>query len=106
MNVHSCETETRTGKDGKERKLPEPSPQQQVGEFFEEKESPEPEKVEPKPEKPVFDQLKIQRQRAVKTCEALMREVDSLHDLLPNNRIRSTLSENCKSILQSLREWK
>ncbi len=52
------------------------------------------------------DRVKTQRQKTVKTVEALMRAFDDLHLLLPKQSVHKRSIDLCKGMLDTLDEWK
>jgi len=51
------------------------------------------------------DRIKTQRQKTVKTVEALMRAFDDLHTMLARPEHSEAIAD-CKKLLEIAREWK
>jgi len=88
---------------------PEPTPQQQVKDFFDDKpkQASEP---EPEPEQPTQrdrnEEFRLQRSKTIKTCESLLRAIDDLHTLLPRRQNQGVCIDQTKRILEVVRNWK
>jgi len=87
---------------------PEPTPQQQVKDFFgdkpEQASEPEPEPEQPK-QRDRNEEIRLQRSKTIKTCEALLRAIDDLHLMLPRRQKQDVCIDQTKRILEVLRSW-
>lgn len=82
----------------------ETQPQQDVSDFFG-KNSPETSTPRPR-ESQIKDMVGAKRQKAVKTCEALFREIDDLNEMVPDFDRHSQALSEAGSVLAIIREWK
>lgn len=88
----------------------EPTPQQQMKDFFEDKQEQASEsESQPEPEQPKQrdrnEEIRLQRSKTIKTCEALLRAIDDLHLMLPRRQKQDVCIDQAKRILEVLRSW-
>jgi len=87
---------------------PEPTPQQQVHDYFDDKtkrtSDPEPQPEQPR-QRDRNEEIRLQRSKTVNTCEALLRAIDDLHLLLPRRQKQNVCIDQAKRILEVVRSW-